>query len=448
MFEGKAIDGVVLAASFTAQVSVAALQEIVDDFKARLGAVGAIVQDGGDYQMTFAKGSLRATIALDSDGKVSGLLFHDEVSDVDTAALKRALSADAVSADWFAPSFLSALPVDHMNAVLSQLRATEGAFQRVEVRGGMYYAVYEKGESHANIVTDAAGKITYLRLLPFTAKTSSLDDALQKLRPKSGTVAYLILEGRTDVAALDADRPMAVGSAFKLAVLTALREQVEAGRHRWEEVVPLAARRKSLPSGVLQTWPDGTPLTLATYAAEMISISDNTAADSLIEVVGRSAVEQIAPRNAPFLTTREMFALKTKDSAQRDRYRRASAGERRSILASIDAQEAPGLASLDLEPADLDIEWYFTPRELCALMKRVEDLDLMTINPGVAASGWRRIAFKGGSDAGVLDLTSYVTNPKGQSYCVTAAWNDRTAPLDESTLEAVFGAVLEQLAHR
>lgn len=47
---------------------------------------------------------------------------------------------------------------------------------------------------------------------------------------------------------------------------------------------------KSLPGGILQNWPKGAPLTLHTLAGLMISQSDNTAADTLLEILGRDVV--------------------------------------------------------------------------------------------------------------------------------------------------------------
>ena len=94
-------------------------------------------------------------------------------------------------------------------------------------------------------------------------------------------------------------------------MLSALRDQINRGSHRWSEVIPLRQAWKSYPSGILQRWPDGTPRTLATDAAEMISISDNTAADALIEIVGANALKPFAAGNNPFLKTREMSSAGT-----------------------------------------------------------------------------------------------------------------------------------------
>jgi beta-lactamase class A len=74
---------------------------------------------------------------------------------------------------------------------------------------------------------------------------------------------------------------------------------------------------------VLQYEPDGTQISVLDAAAKMISISDNTATDMLINLVGRSEVEAALTEagmanpslNRPFLTTRETFILTQSDQA-------------------------------------------------------------------------------------------------------------------------------------
>jgi len=95
----------------------------------------------------------------------------------------------------------------------------------------------------------------------------------------------------------------------------------------------------------------------------------------------------------------------------------------------------------------LDLEWHYSVRELCALMDRVADLPLMTINAGVADPGaFRRVAYKGGSDSGVVNLTTHVTTRRGTQICFSATVNDATKPVDESALFSAYGAVLGALA--
>lgn len=164
----------------------------------------------------------------------------------------------------------------------------------------------------------------------------------------------------------------------------------------------------------------------------MISISDNTATDALIHLLGRERVEAHAPGNRPFLTTREAFVLK--DPHRQDlleRHRAADGGRRRSILEETRERDLPRADIFAGGPLALDVEWFFSARDLCDLMARVEDLPLMGINPGVADPGiWYRVAFKGGSAPGVLNLTTGLVVGAGTFHCVAAAWNDEGA-LDE-----------------
>ena len=240
---------------------------------------------------------------------------------------------------------------------------------------------------------------------------------------------------------------LAVGSAFKLAVLAALQDQVAQGLRQWDEVVALDPAWKSLPTGILQTWPDGAPLTLHTLAALMISQSDNTATDALIHLVGREAVEAYSPRNKPFLTTREAFVLK-ENEALLAQYRQAGERGRRALLGRLASEPLPSTEIFATGPRALDVEWFMTATELCTLMARVQGLPLMSINPGVAdPEAWARAAFKGGSEPGVINLTTGLVRADGSRLCVVATWNTETPPAGmESQFISLYSRLLAALA--
>ncbi len=82
-------------------------------------------------------------------------------------------------------------------------------------------------------------------------------------------------------------------------------------------------------------------LPMQQVAADMISISDNTAADHLLRLVGRERVESyqttmghsMPALNIPFPTTRELFILKISATAdERAAYIAAGADARRTLL--------------------------------------------------------------------------------------------------------------------
>ena len=90
-----------------------------------------------------------------------------------------------------------------------------------------------------------------------------------------------------DIAAKNENRALAIGSTFKLYVLGAIAEDVAAGKGAWTDLVEIRDDMKSLPSGTMQLLPEGTKKPVADFAMQMISISDNTAADHLIRHAGR-----------------------------------------------------------------------------------------------------------------------------------------------------------------
>lgn len=366
--------------------------------------------------------------------------------DADTAALA-ALFRGPVRPEALAPAFAQQVSAPQLQALVANLVRQLGPFRRVRPTGepGRYLVEFERGEVPTLLRLDGAGRLAGLLFQsprPALRTWAQLDSAARAL---PGRAAVLVqIDGR-DRLALAADTPLAVGSAFKLAILAALAEDVAAQRRRWSDVVALAPRWKSLPSGILQTWPDGTPLTLATLATLMISLSDNTAADALLDLVGRAAAERFAPHSRPLLSTREAFVLK--DPAAADllaRYRAADTAGRRALLPSLAARPLPPPTIFADGPRAIDVvEWFFTARELCGLLERLAPLPALGVNPGVAdPREWRRVAFKGGSEPGVLNLSTWAQAPDGRRVCVVATWNRPDGEADLLTLSGWVSAAL------
>jgi hypothetical protein len=78
------------------------------------------------------------------------------------------------------------------------------------------------------------------------------------------------------------------------------------------------------------------------------------------------------------------------------------------------------------------------------MMKSVHDLPFMSINPGVARrKDWSRVAYKGGSEPGVLNMTTWAEKD-GHAHCVSATWN-ATHKLDELRFSRAYGRILAWL---
>lgn len=361
-------------------------------------------------------------------------------------ALERICAADRIAAEWFAPGFLSLVSLAQAQSVLDTIKAEFGRCLRVGQAGTGLMMELERGILDVTASADGEGRFTGLLLRP-RVPHSSTGEALAAFRALPGQVGLLATEGGRERVALNADASLAVGSAFKLTVLQALRQEVDAGRRSWGDAVTLRREWKSLPSGTLHTAPDGTEVTLLRLAELMISISDNTATDALIHTLGRGTVEALAPvRNRPFLTTREAFVLKAPEN--RDllvRYRREDEAGRRDVLRETAHRPLPSVGLFYSGPIALDAEWFYTARELCYAITAVADLPAAAINPGPAgAEGWARVAYKGGSEPGVLNLTTFLESRAARRYCVIATWN-HTERLRDLWFVGLYRGVIELL---
>jgi len=195
-------------------------------------------------------------------------------------------------------------------------------------------------------------------------------------------------------------------------------------------------------------------------AADMISLSDNTAADLLITLLGRSAVESAAresgmadpKRNVPFLTTREPFVLKLDDWPRLANRYLALGGAGRSALLTGTVDRVP-LTALSAAgwtaPRDIDsLEWFATPTDIChvyaslAALARQPKLapvaSILQINDGgmnLNPSQWRSVWFKGGSEPGVLTLNYLATTSGGRTYLVSVLAENPAASIQETSAE-------------
>ncbi|MFG6445867.1 serine hydrolase [Microbacterium sp. P07] len=252
-----------------------------------------------------------------------------------------------------------------------------------------------------------------------------------------------------------------IGSIFKLWVLGAVVDAVDAGTLTWDDPLTIDAEVRSLPSGELQNLPDGATVTVREAAEKMIQISDNTATDALIRAVGRDAVEaalvdmgHATPEaNTPFLTTREMFWMLFGDAALRDRWASGDPAAREAVLAEIPAG-VPDLANLaSAQPGwPAGVDWFATHDDIArahvALQEKAQTpagaplRDLLAKNPGIEfGDDWTYVAFKGGSSVGVLAGSWYLERDGAEPIVLTVLARADDGQTLTTNQTAVFGFV-------
>lgn len=370
--------------------------------------------------------------------------------------LKGELPANQV----FTPEFLAQVPPDALAKTQQQFVAGYGALSGAKVTPAKLFHAdivlrFARAEGHGVLALSpkaphlVAG-LQMTRFEPVNDSAAALAKDIAAL-PGSANAWFGPLAGGPPRLTVNAERPMALGSTFKLFVLAALQRAIDEKRLSWSQVVPLSVR--SYPSGLTQDWAPGTPVTVQTLATLMLQVSDNTATDQLIELLGRDAVERVftdaggpPTPTLPFLGTREMFAIKS-DPALRTRYAAADEAGRRALLAIL-PREGPPLDTVAKvfagSPLAIDrIEWFAPPTVLRKVLQGFTGPGGATARAvlgaakgmsAVEAAKWDYVGYKGGSEPGVLNLTWLLRDKAGVWHMATIGWNDPAAPVNQARL--------------
>lgn len=370
----------------------------------------------------------------------------------------------------FDRSFFNYISRDKMTAVFKELYNQNGPVvdvSSVSYKGGLsanFFLYTDRGYVIPASITveDKKWRVTGLFFQPSFRKTSSLSDstaAFEKLPYSLNAMLIKKMSGLEDnIYARNETKPAALGSAFKLYVLAWLVENDVS----WDKILRMSSSDRSLPSGRLQNMPDKTPFTIFSLAQAMISESDNTAADMLIDFIGREKIEQSLPfffnswqkLNIPFLKTSELFKLKA-DPQLLSRYALSDVKSRRKILRELEKKPLPSLEALDLgKPVAVSsVEWFASMEDMCRLMDYFRKKNnpqanaILSLNGGldVKTPGFKFAAYKGGSEPGVLSMNWLLQTKSGTWYCVAGAVNDEKIPVNHNDYFQLMQAALNQV---
>lgn len=298
------------------------------------------------------------------------------------------------------------------------------------------------------------------------ADFTELINELKLLPGKTSLLAAKLTDGGiTPLVEYNSGSHMAIGSAFKLYILSELIHSINNGERKWTDIIELKKEAISLPSGVLHLKPAGTKIRLDSLATYMISISDNTATDNLLYLAGRENVEKILPvtghskpeLNIPFLATMEMFKLKG-DPSKKVINAYIESNDKRKFI----TEELPKIKRESFVmwkgPLFIDkVEWFASTKDLCNVMNWIRintnnekdniTRNVLSKNPGIPISKdkWSYIGYKGGSEPGVMNMTYLLRSAAGEWYALSCGWNDTNAPVDESKFAGMVSRAVQLL---
>ena len=346
-------------------------------------------------------------------------------------------------------SFLKAVPEASLKKILKKYREELGKIIKIEKKSSKYEITGENAKTKASI-TIKDKKVVGLWFGVISRLKDNKENILNEFKKLNGVKSiYLVKNYHSsklkEIISFNTEKKLAVGSTFKLFVLKALENKIRIKGLSWRKTINLHKNNYSLPSGFLHTWPKGSPVTLKTLANLMISISDNTATDTLISYVGRKKIEKLSPQNKPFLKTSEMFKLKWGVSKElQDKFLNAKIKEKRALL----RKEIKEFSLKDINinkinsPILIDkIEWFFTTKDLVKIMFSLKKNSSLSINGGlVNTKDWYKVSYKGGSEPGVLNYTILLQkDKKSPVFILSATINNK------KTIKKEFTALILRL---
>lgn len=135
-------------------------------------------------------------------------------------------------------------------------------------------------------------------LLAFPARGSDLENHLKELAAShQGKVALYAKDlANGESVSIDANRPVQTASVIKLALMLQAFEQIKSGRLKQSDPVILTKDNQVGGSGILNLLDPALKLTLKDTLTLMMTLSDNTATNMLIDAVGLKPTNDMLTR--------------------------------------------------------------------------------------------------------------------------------------------------------
>ncbi len=126
------------------------------------------------------------------------------------------------------------------------MKRHHGSLIGVDAAEGGFTLRFKDAEVPARIALDADGRIAGLWFGP-SQTAGDIDTQVAAIKALPGRTSLLVLTDGKPIAAYDAETPLAVGSAAKLAILLAVKRAIAQKRLAWDQVVALDPAWRSLP---------------------------------------------------------------------------------------------------------------------------------------------------------------------------------------------------------
>lgn len=374
--------------------------------------------------------------------------------------------------DYFSKTFINKVKFEDLISIFSNIYNDSGSCTEATlITPSKFILKTQLADQRFIITLDEKNLINGLQYLGRSEPSVKISDKQSIFNEfnKLGGISSLIIKDfskSSPLLEINSNARIALGSEFKLYILHYLNQQILNSKLNWSDKLKIQEEIKSLPSGILQNYPDGTELTLYQIASLMIAISDNTATDHLINFLIKESIESsmigfnsYVDENTPLLSTMDLFRIRTLDSTLVNKYMNLPAEQKRIYLESLKHELsrndiATKLANWD-QPKDIQkVEWFANVNDICSVVQDIQTqavsnsaiLDILSNNvPFVWIEdnpSFEYIGYKGGSEPGVLTMTFLVKTKSHKWGCISMGINNDKQSLNENQIADLFHAIL------
>ena len=329
---------------------------------------------------------------------------------------------------WDRPITVSGISIGAGSATLHVL-TSYGAAQDIELR------------------TNDAGMVDRFEVsmqTPVIKKWSDIDTELTASGARYSYQVSKVSAGKCELlAGTNTELSLPLASIFKLYVLLAVAQAVNAGTVSWNDSLTVTKQAKAVGSAGLEELPPGSQVSVRTAAQQMISASDNMATDLLIGRLGPGAVERALvaaghhdPASmTPFPTTHELFSVGWGEPDLREQWKLASPQDRAQLLMQTNSRPyQPDPARTHTPASDYGAEWYGSAADICRVHAALQAAavgeaqpvkQILSAIPGIDLdkAKWPYIGAKGGNLPGDLTFSWYAVDRDGQPWVVSFQLN-------------------------
>lgn len=378
----------------------------------------------------------------------------------------------------FSPSFRAAISAERVRQILVSIFQQDGSCQNISViskdqiknKTVKIKMKTQTTNQKVKLVVDDQGLISGL-MFDGSDKTQehitdikTLATAYEKIGPIYSVVLN-DLETSSNLISVNENIPIALGSEFKLYILNRLVLDIFEKKYQWSDEIKLDEAQKSFPSGVMQNWPAGKSYSIEQYAGLMISKSDNTATDHLINFIGRVRIEEsmrglnsFLEQTLPFMKTMDLFRVRTLNEDQVNKYMNLGYEQRIEFLSTLEKSTSREdiMKNLKDSPEDIaKIEWFASTQDICRVVQKLYEsskadskvLNIMSLSvPFVWLeddADFDYVGYKGGSEPGVMTMTFLLKSKKQKWYCLSMGINNSQRDFDQLQAGDVFHATLD-----